>query len=133
MRNALAVLAVLSCASGVAQAQKGQKPDLGGPGASIAGTENSAMLRSARASKVIGSKVFNGDTAVGQIEDVLVDFNRSAVPAIILSVGGFLHLGDKLVAVPANQIEVGREAKFTTGLTRDQLANAPAFEFGKLQ
>jgi hypothetical protein len=40
-------------------------------------------------------------------------------------VGGFLGLGDKLVAVPVNQIKVGREAKFTTDLTKEQLANAP--------
>jgi hypothetical protein len=48
---------------------------------------------------------------------------------VILSVGGFLGLGDKLVAVPVNQIKVGSEAKFTTDLTKDQLASAPAFVF----
>jgi hypothetical protein len=46
---------------------------------------------------------------------------------VILSVGGFLGVADKLVAVPANQIRVDQEARFTTTLTKDQLAAAPAF------
>jgi hypothetical protein len=37
------------------------------------------------------------------------------------------------VAVPVNQIKVGSEAKFTTDLTKDQLSNAPAFDFAKLK
>jgi len=97
----------------------------------IVGADDAALARSARASKLIGSKVYQGDTSIGQIEDVLVDLDRASVPAVILSVGGFLGLGDKLVAVPVNQIKVGTEARFTTDLTKDQLANAPAFVFGK--
>jgi sporulation protein YlmC with PRC-barrel domain len=96
----------------------------------IAGIDDTALARSARASKLIGSKVYKGDTSIGQIEDVLVDLERASIPAVILSVGGFLGLGDKLVAVPVNQIKIGSEAKFTTDLTKDQLANAPAFVFG---
>jgi hypothetical protein len=58
--------------------------------------------------------------------------SRRSCAAVILSVGGFLGLGDKLVAVPVNQIKVG-EAKFTPDLTKEQLANAPTFDFGKLK
>jgi len=97
------------------------------------GIVDTALAGSARASKLIGSKVYEGDTSIGQIEDVLVDLDRATVLAVILSVGGFLGIGDKLVAVPVNQIKIGREAKFTTDLTKEQLANAPAFDFGKLK
>jgi sporulation protein YlmC with PRC-barrel domain len=97
------------------------------------GIVDTALAGSARASKLIGSKVYEGDTSIGQIEDVLVDLDRATVSAVILSVGGFLGIGDKLVAVPVNQIKIGREAKFTTDLTKEQLANAPAFDFGKLK
>src|ERR1700730_11099925 len=97
----------------------------------IAGIDEAALARSARASKLIGSKVYKGDTSIGQIEDVLVDLDHATIAALILSVGGFLGIGDKLVAVPVSQIKVGSEAKFTTDLTRDQLTNAPAFVFGK--
>ena len=68
---------------------------------------------------------------IGQIEDVLVDLDHSSLIAVILSVGGFLGVGDKLVAVPVNQIKVGTEAKFTTDLTREQVTAAPAFDFSK--
>ena len=59
-----------------------------------------------------------GDTVIGQIEDVLVDLDHSSLIAVILSVGGFLGVGDKLVAVSVNQIKVGTEAKFTAQSTR---------------
>jgi hypothetical protein len=97
----------------------------------IPGIDDAALARSARSSKLIGSKVYKGDMSIGQIEDVLIELDHATVPAVILSVGGFLGLGDKLVAVPVNQIKVGSEAKFTTDLTKEQLANAPAFVFGK--
>lgn len=99
----------------------------------IAGIDRGAMAGSARASKVIGSKVYKGDASIGQIEDVLLDLDHATITAVILSVGGFLGMGDKLVAVPVNQIKVGSEAKFTTDLTKEQLASAPAFDFSKLR
>lgn len=124
-----AVFAILLALT-TAQAQQPQR-DVA-PGTSpITGLDNEAWGKSARASKLTGSKVYKGDTSIGQIEDVLVD--HETVTAMILSVGGFLGMGDKLVAVPVNQIKVGSEAKFTTDLTKDQLSNAPAFDFAKLK
>jgi hypothetical protein len=35
--------------------------------------------------------------------------------------------------VPVTEIKIGGEAKFTTDLTKDQLARAPAFDFAKLK
>jgi sporulation protein YlmC with PRC-barrel domain len=99
----------------------------------IAGIDNAALASSARASKVVGAKVYQGDTSIGQIEDVLVDLNHATTSAVILSVGGFLGMSDKLVAVPVTSIKVDSEAKFTTDLTKEQLANAPAFDFAKLK
>jgi sporulation protein YlmC with PRC-barrel domain len=99
----------------------------------IAGIDDAALARSARASKLIGNKVYKGDTSIGAIEDVLVDFDHATTTAVIISVGGFLGMGDKLLAVPVTQIKVGPEAKFTTDLTKDQLAKAPAFDFAKLK
>jgi sporulation protein YlmC with PRC-barrel domain len=120
-----AVLLTLSPA-GAQQAQTGAAATT-----PIPGMDGAALAQSARATKLIGSKVYKGDTSIGQIEDVLVDLDRAAVPAVILSVGGFLGVGDKLVAVPVNQIKVGSEARFVTDLTKEQLTNAPAFVFGK--
>jgi sporulation protein YlmC with PRC-barrel domain len=99
----------------------------------IAGIDDATLARSARASKLIGNKVYKGDTSIGQIEDVLIDLDHATTTALILSVGGFIGIGDKLVAVPVTQIKLDSEAKFTTGLTKDQLTNAPAFDFAKLK
>lgn len=85
----------------------------------ISGIDTSALAGSARASKLIGSKVYKGDTSIGQIEDVLVSLDQATVTAVILSVGGFLGIGDKLVAVSVKQIRVGPKARFITDLTKD--------------
>jgi sporulation protein YlmC with PRC-barrel domain len=99
----------------------------------IAGVDTAALARTARVSKLIGSRVYQSDVSVGQIEDLLVDLEQSNLIAVVLSVGGFLGVGNKLVVVPVNQIKVGAEAKFTTDLTKEQISNAPAFDFGRLQ
>ena len=123
---------VLSIAS--AHAQQWQTENAAkAPTTPTFGIDDSVFAGSARASKLIGSKVFMGDTSIGQIEDVLVTLDHATVTAVILSVGGFLGIGDKLVAVPVNRIRVGPEARFITDLTKEQLANAPAFDFAKLR
>ena len=111
----------------IAEAQT-QQPQ---PTTPIPGVSDDAMAKSARVSKLIGSDVYSADTSIGHIEDVLID--QTTVTAVILSVGGFLGIGDKLVAAPITAIRVGPEARFRTDLTKEQLTNAPAFDFGKLK
>jgi sporulation protein YlmC with PRC-barrel domain len=131
-RKLAGLMIVLSIAS--AHAQQSQTENAAkGPTTQKFGIDDAAFAGSARASKLIGSKVFMGDTSIGQIEDVLVTLDHATVTAVILSVGGFLGIGDKLVAVPVNRIRVGPEARFITDLTKEQLANAPAFDFAKLR
>jgi hypothetical protein len=50
---------------------------------------------------------------------VLVTLDRATVTGVILSVSGFLGIGDKLVAVPVDQIKVGPGAQFITNLTKE--------------
>jgi len=87
---------------------------------------------SARASKVIGSKVYHGGKQVGEIKDVLVDLEHATVSAIIISMSSLLGMNEKQVAVPAAMIKVGKEATFTIDVTEDQLKAAPAFDSSKL-
>ena len=108
----------------------GQTQRNGRPTTPIAGIDEAALAGSARASRLIGSKVYKGDTSIGEIEDVLVDLDNGTSTAFILSMGGLLGIGKKLVAVPVSQIKVGSEASFMTDLTEAQLASAPAFDFG---
>ena len=135
MRNTAIALVATILVAGAAHAQqaKGVAPTTAQATTPLAGMDDAVLARSARAGKLIGSEVFSDDTSIGQIEDVLVDLEHASVAAVILSVGGFIGLGEKLVAVPVDQIKLGKEARFTTDLTKDQLANAPAFDFGKLK
>ena len=58
-----------------------------------------------RASKVIGSSVVNdaGET-VGRVDDIIIGEDGKA-PFVVLAVGGFLGIGDKLVVLPYEQIK----------------------------
>ena len=132
-RTLAGLVVFLSIASAHAQQSQTESSAKAQATAPIFGIDDAAFAGSARASKLIGSKVYTGDTSIGQIEDVLVSLDHATVTAVILSVGGFLGIGDKLVAVPVKQIRVGPEARFITDLTKEQLANAPAFDFAKLK
>ena len=135
MKATTSAIFALALVITAAHAQTSQRDSSGTPQETtpISGIDEAAYAGSARASKLIGSKVYKGDTSIGSIEDVLVNLDDARVSAVILSVGGFLGMGDKLVAIPVSQLKVGSEAKFATDLTKEQLAQAPAFDFGKLK
>jgi sporulation protein YlmC with PRC-barrel domain len=58
-----------------------------------------------RASKVVGLSVYNDNNeSLGSINDLLMDKNGN-IKAIVLGVGGFLGVGEHLVAVPFDKIK----------------------------
>ena len=60
-----------------------------------------------RASKLIGAAVYNDrDEKVGSVEDLVLGKDNKA-DDVIVSVGGFLGMGNKLVAVPYTQLKLG--------------------------
>lgn len=101
--------------------------------AAAAGLDEATLARSARATKLIGSHVYAGDSDVGKISDLLIDREHAAVTAAILSVGGVLGVGDKLVAIPINQIKIDGEARFVIAQSKQDLEKAPAFDVAKLK
>ena len=57
-----------------------------------------------RASKLIGSSVYNDrDEKVGSVDDIVLGKDNRA-DEVVVSVGGFLGIGTKLVAVPYSQL-----------------------------
>lgn len=82
-----------------------------------------------RASKIIGSTVYNEtrDT-VGTIDDLVVN-PKDSVTYAILSVGGFLGLGTHLVAVPLGSLHVVDKQMRLPGATRDSLKALPEFRY----
>ena len=60
-----------------------------------------------RASRILNRDVYNrADEKIGDIEELIVDPKSGQVQQVVLGVGGFLGIGQKLVAVPFNEIKV---------------------------
>jgi hypothetical protein len=80
--------------------------------------------------EVIGADVHNNmDEKVGTIADLVLDQDQKLV-GVVLSVGGFLGIGEKWVAVPVEQIDfpsAEQPARLLATVTEEQLTNAPDF------
>jgi hypothetical protein len=65
-----------------------------------------------RASKLVGVNVVGSDqkTTIGAIRDVLIDHDGNA-QAVVISVGGFLGMGAKNVAVPFKSLQWRTEGR----------------------
>jgi hypothetical protein len=53
------------------------------------------------------------------------------VPFAILSVGGFIGLGEHLVAVPFNSLRISQDKIELPGATKEELKKLPEFEYAK--
>ena len=81
-----------------------------------------------RASKVIGSSVFNttGDK-IGKVEDVVLDKGSNNILFAVVGFGGFLGMNEKFHPLPWSSLdyEKGKEG-YVVGFTKDQLKAGPA-------
>ena len=86
-------------------------------------------------SKLKGLNVHNQkDESVGEIADIAIKGNQ--VDALILSVGGFLGMGEHYVAVSPTSVNVKRDTKndkwvATMNTTKEALKAAPEFKYPK--
>ena len=91
------------------------------PAASTTSTVSVSQQGNWRASKVVGLSVYNDkNESVGSINDLLTDKNGKIV-AVVIGVGGFLGMGEHLVAVPFEKVKFVNEPVAYTGA-----ASAPA-------
>jgi uncharacterized protein YrrD len=75
----------------------------------------------------------SSDNKIGEVSDVLVD-RDGRVTAMIVSVGGFLGMGEKDVAVPFNAVRATQKDNSTylvMNATKDALKNAPGYKYDK--
>jgi sporulation protein YlmC with PRC-barrel domain len=69
-----------------------------------------------RASKVVGLSVYNeNNESLGTINDLLTDKDGN-IKAVVLGVGGFLGVGEHLVAVPFDKVKFVNEPVAYTGV-----------------
>jgi len=79
-------------------------------------TTNASFHGDWRASKVVGLNVYNEKNEnVGSINDLLMD-KSGGIKAAVISVGGFLGMGARLVAVPFDKIKFSTEPIAYTGV-----------------
>ena len=87
-----------------------------------------------RASKLIGASVYDDTNhQVGSVDDLIIS-GPDKISVAIVSVGGFLGIGSKLVAVPYDHLRydaTSKEAKVVMpGATKDTLIAMPGFTYG---
>lgn len=84
-----------------------------------------------RASLLIGAPVHGAeDRAIGTVEDIILP-HHGGVPVAVLSVGGFLGIGGRMVAVPADRLSRSDNQWRLADATRESLGALPAFAFGE--
>jgi hypothetical protein len=94
---------------------------------------DSARLQGGRrASKVIGANVYNeANDSIGEVDDIIVPQSGTGQPVAVLSVGGFLGIGARLVAVPYERLQWNAERERWTlpGATKDSLQGLPPYTY----
>ena len=84
-----------------------------------------------RVFRVLGATVLNeANEKVGTIDDLIVTPNDK-VPYAVLSIGGFLGVGTRLVVVPYDTLKAGDKIMVLPGATRDSLKTLPEFNYAK--
>jgi sporulation protein YlmC with PRC-barrel domain len=86
-----------------------------------------------RSTKLVGLNVYNeNDEKIGDINDLILDADGKITSAVV-GVGGFLGMGEKLVAVPFADLKFGRDAngnvRVTLASTKEALEKAPDFKY----
>ncbi|MGX9966901.1 PRC-barrel domain-containing protein [Roseomonas sp. F4] len=98
------------------------------PGMSV---DSMSLNQGRRASQLVGSNIYNEENnSIGEIDDLIVP-PQGGQPVAIISVGGFLGIGAKLVAIPYERLthDAERNRWVLRGATKDSLESLPAFSY----
>ena len=85
-----------------------------------------------RADKLVGANVRNatGDN-IGDVESVIIG-EDGKVRAVVVSVGGFLGMGERAVALDWQQLRsVGESGDISVSMTKDELKALPKYEYAE--
>ena len=132
--TALALIIAAPALSANAQTSPSEQPAGATGGAMAQSVVTQQQPSDMLARTLIGMSVRNQqDESIGKIDDVVID-DKGQVKAVIVSVGGFLGIGDKDVALPWSEVKVDADRKrAVVNATKDQLNQAPAFKTAEQQ
>jgi sporulation protein YlmC with PRC-barrel domain len=93
-------------------------------------TDNGGM----RASKIVGSSVYNDhNEKIGSVDDLVIGDDKTL--NAVVSVGGFLGIGSKMVEVPFDKLQFGNEKGSSDnrvvmpGVTKETLNGMPDYHY----
>lgn len=85
-----------------------------------------------QARDLLGTNITNASNeTIGEVKDLIIT-EKDKVPQAIISVGGFLGIGDKLVAVPYQDLRISRveqKQHVVYNTTQEQLKAMPTFTY----
>ena len=85
-------------------------------------------------SKLVGKNLYNNkNETIGEVEDLVID-NGKTVTGVVVSVGGFLGMGERYVVVDPSSIFLHKadgKLKAMVDTDKDALKNAPEFKYNK--
>ena len=114
-----ALLATVAFAQTPTATTDSAKPSVAASDSSLSSLQGSTW----RASKVVGLSVYNDkNESLGSINDLLTDKSGN-IKAVVIGVGGFLGVGEHLVAIPFDKIKFVNEPVAYTGASNGP--NAP--------
>lgn len=83
-------------------------------------------------SSINGTNIYNYEgESIGEIKDLMIDYEHGRVAYAVLSFGGFLSIGEKLFAIPLESFQFdseGLKGKIILDISEESLENAPGFD-----
>ena len=82
------------------------------------------------ASTLDGDKILctEGDE-VGKVKEIMLDVQSGMIAYVVMSSGGFLGIGDKLMAIPWSALTLDTDRKcFLLAMSAERVKNAPGFD-----
>lgn len=85
-------------------------------------------LYAMRGDKLVGKPVYGADRqAIGEINAIVLS-RSDRNPVAVIGVGGVLGIGERNVAVPLDQLQLGADDRLTTSMTKDSLGALEAYD-----
>jgi len=85
-----------------------------------------------RATKLVGMSVRNPQgEKLGTVDDLVINMGNGQISYVALGFGGILGLGEKLFAVPFNQLkfeQTSNDTYFVLNVSKEKLKAAPGFD-----
>jgi len=124
LAGSLALIASMACA----QQTRLSTLDPAPLGNSVQPSQN-FLTKANKASGLVGMDVRNlQNQKLGDIKDLVLDLPSGRVVYAVLSVGGFLGLGDKYIAVPPSQFRLGPDGReLILDADKARIQSAPGF------